>query len=248
MMNCPATGCISLKRCGKRLEHTGIYLKFLDRYNQNENQQFQNLDHQIELTIMNRFLKQYIKLENDRVLLVPFAEHHLKDLNNIIYDDKIWEFMGMYIRSGEDLNAYISDTLSQQFISSYPFVIIDKESNKIAGSTRYGNINFGSEKLEIGWTWYGIEFQGTGLNKACKHELLKYAFENIGVRRVQFSTDLENMRSQKAIEKLGATKEGLFRNNYIDSAGQSRHDVYYSIIREDWSVLKQSIFTEFQKE
>jgi RimJ/RimL family protein N-acetyltransferase len=124
-------------------------------------------------------------------------------------------------------------------------LIIDKLTNEIAGSTRFGNINFNSEKVEIGWTWYGKKFQGTGLNMACKFELLQYGFEQIGLRRIQFSADLENIKSQKAIEKLGATKEGIFRNNYIDPLGNSKTDIYYSIIREEWASIKETIFAEY---
>ena len=104
-----------------------------------------------------------------------------------------------------------------------------------------------SEKCEIGWTWYGKDFQGTGLNTACKYEMLKFGFETIGFRRIQFSADQENIRSQKAIEKLGAIKEGLFRNNYIDSEGKSKNDIYYSITKEDWSNLENERFKKFQK-
>ena len=106
-------------------------------------------------------------------------------------------------------------------------------------------MNTGSEKCEIGWTWYGTEFLGTGLNKACKFELLNYGFEKIGFRRIQFSADLENLRSRRTIEKLGATKEGVFRNNYIATNGQSRNDVYFSIIKGDWELLKSERFAEF---
>ena len=126
-----------------------------------------------------------------------------------------------------------------------PLLIIDKINNCVAGSTRYGYLNPISEKCEIGWTWYGINFQGTGLNKACKYELLNFGFENIGFRRIQFSADQENLRSQRAIEKLGAKKEGVFRNNYIAPNGESRNDVYFSIIKEEWNEIKIAEFAEF---
>ena len=77
--------------------------------------------------------------------------------------------------------------------------------------------------------------------------MLKFGFETIGFRRIQFSADQENIRSQKAIEKLGAIKEGLFRNNYIDSEGKSKNDIYYSITKEDWSNLENERFKKFQK-
>jgi RimJ/RimL family protein N-acetyltransferase len=197
---------------------------------------------------MNKeILSKDIVLENERVLLLPFVSERNIELKNIIFNDEVWKYMGMYIRTENDFNNYVQDTLTQKRNGlCYPFLIIDKLTNKVAGSTRYGNLNFGSQKCEIGWTWYGREFQGTGLNKACKYELLNFGFENIGFRRIQFSADLENLRSQKAIEKLGAKKEGVFRNNYVDSEGRSKDDVYFSIIKEEWNDLKSSNFAEFK--
>jgi RimJ/RimL family protein N-acetyltransferase len=194
---------------------------------------------------MKDFLNKQIQLENHRVLLIPFSNEKTEELRTIIFDNAIWEFMGMYIKTENDFNNYIKDTLEKHSKTAYSFLIIDKLTNEIAGSTSFGNINFNSKKLEIGWTWYGKKFQGTGLNKACKFELLKYGFEQIGLRRIQFSADLENIKSQKAIEKLGAIQEGIFRNNYIDSLGKSKDDVYYSIIKEDWQNSKEQYFSEY---
>src|SRR5690606_23214086 len=121
-----------------------------------------------------------------------------------------------------DLDQYMERTLSlRKNKSAYPFVVIDKVTNRVAGSSRFGNIQFHNKRTEIGWTWYGKEYRGTGLNKACKFEMLKFAFEVLLFRRVQFSADVDNIRSQKAIEKLGATKEGMFRSNYVNSIGES---------------------------
>lgn len=187
-----------------------------------------------------------IILENERVLLIPFEHERRIELKEIIFEEKIWTYMGMKLETEADFENYLHDTLSQKAKGiCYPFLIIDKLTNQVAGSTRYGYINTGSQKCEIGWTWYGLAFQGTGLNKACKYELLNFGFECIGFRRIQFSADLENIRSQRAIEKLGAKKEGVFRNNYIDADGQSRTDVYFSIIREEWRELKKEYFSEF---
>lgn len=191
----------------------------------------------------SQILKTDIILENERVLLIPFENERNIELKEIIFDDDIWEFMGMYVRNEQDFENYIQNTLKQKAEGiCYPFLIIDKATNKVAGSTRYGYLNHVSQKCEIGWTWYGKEFQRTGLNKACKFELLNFGFEKIQFRRIQFSADLENIRSQKAIEKLGAVKEGIFRNNYVDSEGKSKDDVYFSIILEDWEKTKRNYF------
>lgn len=191
-------------------------------------------------------LKSDVELENSRVRLVPFENSRNQELKEIIFDDAIWKYMGMYIRTVSDFENYLKNTLHDKENGiCYPFLVIDKRNNRIAGSTRYGYLNPTSEKCEIGWTWYGLDFQGTGLNQACKYELLKFGFEIIGFRRIQFSADQENIRSQKAIEKLGAKKEGVFRNNYIDSNGKSRNDVYFSIIREDWKQIETEYFPKF---
>lgn len=187
-----------------------------------------------------------IVLENERILLLPFETQRNQELKEVIFDDSIWKYMGMYIRTQSDFDEYVRLTLDQKNRGiCYPFVVIDKLSGRVAGSTRYGYIHAPNQKCEIGWTWYGKEFQGTGLNKACKYELLKFGFENIGFQRIQFSADTENARSQKAILKLGATKEGIFRNNYIDSEGMSRDDVYFSILQEEWVDIKSSVFSKF---
>jgi RimJ/RimL family protein N-acetyltransferase len=195
----------------------------------------------------SELLQSNIILENEKVLLLPFENERNIELKEIIYDDEIWKYMGMYVRNESDFENYIKNTLKQKAAGiCYPFLIIDKATDKVAGSTRYGYLNHASKKCEIGWTWYGKDFQGTGLNQACKYELLNFGFENIEFKRIQFSADLENERSQKAIEKLGALKEGIFRNNYVDSEGNSKDDVYYSIILEEWENTKRDYFGEFR--
>lgn len=194
----------------------------------------------------SEILQSNIVLENEKAHLIPFDSPRNIELKEIIFDDEIWKYMGMYVRNDQDFENYIQNTLQQKEAGiCYPFLIIDKATNSVAGSTRYGYLNHASQKCEIGWTWYGKDFQGTGLNKACKYELLNFGFEKIQFRRIQFSADLENLRSQRAIENLGALKEGLFRNNYVDSDGNSKDDVYYSIILEEWQNTKQDYFEEF---
>jgi len=194
----------------------------------------------------NELLEGDIILENHRALLIPFSSERNIELKEVIFDDSIWTYMGQYIKTEEDFNEYVQDTLEQKDEGvCYPFLIIDKQTNQVAGSTRYGYINYRSRKCEIGWTWYGKEFQGTGLNKACKYLMLEYGFNQIGFQRIQFSVDFDNKRSQKAIEKLGAMKEGIFRNNYVDSENKSKTDVYYSIIQDEWQGVKAERFSEF---
>ena len=194
----------------------------------------------------SELLQSTIILENEKVLLLPFENERNIELKEIIFDNEIWKYMGMYVRNETEFENYIQNTLKQKADGiCYPFLIIDKTTNKVAGSTRYGYLNHASQKCEIGWTWYGTAFQGTGLNKACKYELVNFGFENIEFRRITFSADLENKKSQRATEKLGAVKEGIFRNNYVDAEGKSKDDVYYSFILEEWESIKLEYFPEF---
>lgn len=196
------------------------------------------------LKMANEFYNNQIILENHLVKLIPFEEKYKNQLKKIIYDEEV--YYTVECKNEDELDKYIDETVNQRILGySYPFLVIDKRTNEIAGSTRLGNIQFNNERLEIGWTWYGKPYRGTGLNKACKFELLKYAYEIMNFRRVQFSADIRNIRSQKAIKKLGATKEGVFRANYVDTSGLSRDDVYFSIIHSEWNDIKRNVFKEF---
>jgi RimJ/RimL family protein N-acetyltransferase len=195
---------------------------------------------------MNDFFQSHIILENDIIKLVPFNDEYENSLRQIIFDKEITKFTGNHIVSDQDLKNYINRTLvSRNEKISYPFIVIDKASGQIAGSTRFGNILFHSKRLEIGWTWYGAVFRGKGINKASKFELLRYAFEKMDFNRVQFSVDIENIRSQQAVLKLGTKQEGIFRSNYINANGEPRDDVYFSIIKSEWTDIKNTIFSEF---
>ena len=174
-------------------------------------------------------------LENSRARLLPFSERAALQLNEIIFEPEIWNYMGHYIKTEKDLNDYIKQTIaSAEAKQSIPFLVIDKEYGALAGSTRFGKLELNNKRAEIGWTWYATNFQGTGLNRAVKSLMLEYGFMNLDLNRIQLGTDIRNIRSQKAIEKLGATKEGVRRNHYVDSEGNCQDDVYYSITKEDW--------------
>lgn len=197
---------------------------------------------------MNPFFQKEILIENKFVRIVPFTIDYKPLLSGVVFDKDIWTYMGMVIETDSDLHEYITSTTNDRRNGiSYPFLVIDQITNKIAGSTRFGNIHFANKRLEIGWTWFGKDFRGTGINRACKYELLKYAFEFMGFNRVQFSADIDNKRSQRAILKLGAKQEGIFRSNYIDHKGETRDDVYFSIIKSEWDQVKEKYFSDLHK-
>lgn len=192
------------------------------------------------------FFDQDIILENERARLAPLQETDINELEKIAYHPQIWKLGMSDIKEKKDLEKYIETALKErQNKLSYPFLIFDKEKNEVAGSTRFGNISFENKRLEIGWTWMHPKFQGTGLNKACKFLLLQFAFETLQLNRVELKTDVLNQQSQKAMRKIGAKEEGIFRKHSITSNGRVRDSIFFSIINDEWINIKNNIFKEF---
>ena len=182
-------------------------------------------------------------LTGKHVRLEPMAENHIPGLVEIGAGQTFWDFM-LYgnINSAEDMKNWVIDILSRaQKGTDLPFVAIHLDSGRVAGATRYLNIVPKDRGLEIGGTWYGPEFQRTAVNTECKYLLLQHAFETLGCIRVQLKTDLRNERSQKAIERIGAIKEGVLRNHMILPDGRYRHSVFYSILDAEWPVVKKRL-------
>ncbi len=182
-------------------------------------------------------------LENERARLEPLAENHFEELWKVANDQSIWEFTQAKICGKGEFKNYFFAALSEKDQQiSMPFAVFDKQSRRWAGSTRYGSIAFEHRRLEIGWSWYARDLHGSGLNAACKFLLLEYAFQELELNRVELKTSLLNIRSQKAMEKLGAVKEGIFRRHIINSDGSLRDTVYYSYIRDEWNEIKKCYF------
>jgi RimJ/RimL family protein N-acetyltransferase len=182
-------------------------------------------------------------LTGKHVRLEPMTEAHIPGLAEIGAGQPFWHFM-VYgdMRTLDDMRNWVSDILSRaEQGTDLPFVAIHLGSARVAGATRYLNIMPRDRGLEIGGTWYGPEFQRTAVNTECKYLLLRHAFETLGCIRVQLKTDLRNERSQKAIERIGAVKEGVLRNHMILPDGYYRHSVFYSVIDTEWPGVKQRL-------
>lgn len=183
---------------------------------------------------------QPITLTGRVVRLEPLSEAHIPDLTIAAQDENIWRFM-LYgnIQTQAQMRAWVQDILGRQARGTdLPFAVIYLESDQAIGATRYLDIRQSNRGLEIGGTWYAPAFQHTSVNTECKLMLLKHAFEDLGCVRVQFKTDLRNERSQRAIERLGAVKEGILRNHIITPEGYLRSSVYYSILDSEWPAVK----------
>ena len=182
-------------------------------------------------------------LTGSHVQLEPMTENHASALAEIGVGQPFWDFM-LYgnINTVDDMRNWVKDILGRAAKGTdLPFVAIHLESGRVAGATRYLNIMPQDRGLEIGGTWYGPEFQRTAVNTECKYLLLSHAFETLGCIRVQLKTDLRNERSQKAIERLGAVKEGVLRNHMILPDGRYRHSVFYSILDMEWPEVKKRL-------
>ena len=184
-----------------------------------------------------------VVLTGSDVRLEPMTEDHIAGLAEMGVGQSFWDFM-LYgnINSAHDMKNWVLDILSRADKGTdLPFVAVHLASQRIAGATRYLNIAPGDRGLEIGGTWYGPEFQRTVVNTECKYLLLQHAFETLGCIRVQLKTDLRNERSQKAIERIGAVKEGVLRNHMILPDGRYRHSVFYSILDSEWPKVKRRL-------
>jgi RimJ/RimL family protein N-acetyltransferase len=146
------------------------------------------------------------------------------------------------------MRAYIAEALELQAAgTALPFVVIEKSTGAIVGSTRFGNIAVPHRRLEIGWTWITPRWQRTYVNTETKYLLLKHAFETLGCIRVEFKTDSLNRQSQNALAGIGATEEGTMRNHMIVGGGRKRHSVYFSIIDAEWPDVKKRLEGRLQR-
>ena len=172
--------------------------------------------------------------------LAPLAPEHAHDLFCASRDENIWRLLVYGSMEHEaDMHALVQELLRRQERGTdLPFTVVHRESGGIIGCTRYMNYTPEDRGVEIGGTWYTPAFQRTAVNTECKYLLLRTAFERLGCLRVQFKTDLRNERSQRAIERLGAVKEGVLRNHMILPDGTVRHSVFYSVIVEEWPQVK----------
>lgn len=183
---------------------------------------------------------QEIRLENDVVLLRPVEINDIEAITNVASDPQIWEHLSVTLLTTEAVENYVHNAVNERENgASYMFVVIDKNTDKLIGCTSFLDISLAHKRLEIGATWYHPSVWRTAINTNCKFLLFQYCFENLELNRVQIKTGHENDRSQKAIERVGAVKEGVLRSHMIRKEGTIRNTVMYSIIAEDWKQLKE---------
>lgn len=174
-------------------------------------------------------------LENEFVLLSPLTLENYENLISVAAQEKLVQYSPSDIYTPETLRNYVSTALAQkERQTSIPFIVFDKKNQQYAGSSRYMNINCKNKVLEIGSTWIGKEFQGSGLNAQMKHLMINYAFDVMGFEKIEFRIDERNIRSRKAVEKLGGILEGILRNNVFLLDGFKRNTCCYGILKNEW--------------
>jgi RimJ/RimL family protein N-acetyltransferase len=187
-----------------------------------------------------------ISLESDRVLLRPLQLEDEEALQLIADDDSLWIYGLQDLSNPGELNKYIRKALEDRDNETTAvWVIIDKKTNKVAGCTRLAEISWKDERGQIGWTWIGRDFQGSGLNKEMKFLILSYGFDVLGLNRIEFKADERNHQSRQALLSIGATREGILRQHMKIHNGYIRNTVFYSILSAEWDTVKEQYFKNF---
>lgn len=182
-------------------------------------------------------------LENDRVKLSLLSMTNYERLLAIAKEKDIIYYSPSDISTPQKLRAYVEVAINGFYNKTIiPFIIYDKKKQAYAGSTRFGLIDPINSVLHIGWTWIGKDFQGTGLNKHMKYLMLQYAFEVLAFEKVEFRIDERNLRSRNAVEKIGATLEGILRKDTLMKDGFKRSTCCYGILKDEWGKIKQTNF------
>lgn len=182
------------------------------------------------------FDKDYI-LEDERVLLRPLKSSDYDNLLSFsLNEPTLWQYSIQQANTEEKLLSYINNALEKRKnLSEYPFIVFDKKTNQYAGSTRFYDIQLKDKTMQLGYTWYGKDFQGTGLNKHCKFLLLQFAFDEIEMERVEFRADNNNARSIAAMRSIGCTVEGVLRQHVLLFDGNRRDSIILSILKSEWN-------------
>lgn len=184
-----------------------------------------------------------VSLDNDYVSLKPLSMDHAGEFLQIGHDEDIWTYLAPApFIAVEDSQAWIRSMLARSADhGDITFSVFDKATGKLAGSSSYMDVRIAHGGLEIGFTWYGKEFQRTYVNTATKLALFQHAFESLGANRVQLQTDARNQKSQNAIARVGATKEGILRKHKVYPDGYVRDSVMFSVTTDEWPGVKNQL-------
>ncbi|WP_373493825.1 GNAT family N-acetyltransferase [Aquiflexum sp.] len=177
-----------------------------------------------------------LRLENEIILLRPIEENDLHELLSLTSEADMWRFYTHDLSCLDGIREWAKPAIDKERLQ---FVIIDKDSRQTVGASAFGNISERDSRLEIGWTWLGKEFQGTGINHQVKKLMLTHCFEVLDLERVEFKTDVLNLQARKSLKNIGAIEEGVLRSHTLMTKGRRRDTIYYSILKSEWNYVKR---------
>jgi RimJ/RimL family protein N-acetyltransferase len=190
-----------------------------------------------------------IILEGDTVTLFPLEMKYKEQVYEAIKNPDIWKYTWREVKTFDDIEQILLIAIQNKDDGKQlPFIIKDKLSGEIIGTTRIGDIDTANRNVEIGWTWLTPTAWRTKVNTECKFLMLQYCFEELKVLRVQFSISGQNIRSQRAVERIGAVKEGTFRKHRIKADGTIHDNIFYSIVDTEWIDVKGKLINLLEKE
>jgi RimJ/RimL family protein N-acetyltransferase len=183
-------------------------------------------------------------LENEYVLLRPVTAEDRETLRAVSMDREIWRYFIIMIETDADFDAFFDAALADLAAGRrVPYLIVDRRSGRTAGSMSIGNMAERDGRLEIGWSWLGLEFQGQGLNRWAKYLMMEHAFEKMSAERVEFKTDRLNVQARHALRNIGATEEGTLRSFNPMPDNRRRDAVFYSVLRAEWPSVRDQLAT-----
>lgn len=190
-----------------------------------------------------------IILEGTTITLVPLEMKYKEQVYEALKNPDVWKYTWREVKTFDDIEQILLIAVQNKDDGKQlPFMVKDKLSGEIIGTTRIGDIDTANRNVEIGWTWLTPSAWRTKVNTECKFLMLQYCFEELEVLRVQFSISGQNIRSQKAVERIGAVKEGTFRKHRIKADGTIHDNIFYSIVDTEWIEVKGKLINLLEKE
>ncbi len=181
-----------------------------------------------------------IRLKSDKVLLRPISLKDFEEMKTVTNDKEMWTYFTTDLSVENELKEWVKAAVEENGKKvRLAFSIIELNTNKIIGSTSIGNISKTDQRVEIGWTWLAKEYQSKGYNSTVKYMLLKYCFETLALKRVEFKTDVLNIAARKALTKIGAVEEGVLRSHTLMVKNRRRDTIYYSVLTDEWDKIKE---------
>ena len=188
------------------------------------------------------WLEDEIVLSGDVVRLEPLTVGHVDALSAVGLEPELWRWTLANPRTREDMLRYVQAALAMRAAGSgYPFVTLERESGRVIGSTRFCAIERAHRRLEIGYTFVASAWQRTAVNTEAKLLMMRHAFEQLDMNRVEFKTDSLNAKSRAALLRIGATEEGLLRAHAITESGRIRDSVYFSVLASEWPAVRAAL-------